>query len=175
MRKILRSMGKLLQSVAILVLALLLGCNLYLILMERALGTAHPTVLGYSIAVVASGSMEPALSVDDLIVNRAQDEYAAGDIITFSDWDRLTTHRIVELTPQGYVTKGDANNVADLEPVAPEHVIGRVVLVLPGVGRAIAFLKTPLGAILLIFTGLLIVELPLCLQRRNKKPDAEEL
>lgn len=174
MQKILRCTGKTAQVLLTVLLAFLLVCNLYLIIMERIMGVEHPAIFGYSTAVVASGSMEPALSVDDLILNHTEDSYEEGDIITFQNGDSLTTHRIVEVTDEGYVTQGDANNTTDLDVVPFKAVIGRVVWAIPYVGSVLAFLKTPLGMVILIFTGLCIIELPFFLQRRREQTDGEE-
>lgn len=174
MRKVLRYTGKVVQISITVLLAILLVCNLYLIIVNRIMGEEHPTIFGYSTAVVASGSMEPALSVDDLILNHTQDSYEKGDIITFQNGDSLTTHRIVEVTEEGYVTQGDANNTPDLDVVQANAVVGRVVWSIPYVGSALAFLKTPLGMVVLIFTGLCIIELPFFFQRRREQTDGEE-
>lgn len=169
MRQVLGHVGKAIQGALALSLALLLLCNLYLIFMERIDGTEFPTILGYSTAVVASGSMEPALSVDDLVLNHAQNSYAAGDIITFRSGDSLTTHRIADITEAGYITRGDANNAVDPDVVPPDAVVGRVVGKIPHIGSALAFLKTPLGMMVLVFTGILIVILPYSSPKVSRK------
>lgn len=174
MQKILRCIGKTAQVLITVLLAFLLGCNLYLMIMNGIMGVDHPTIFGYSTAVVASGSMEPALSVDDLILNHKQDSYGEGDIITFQNGVSLTTHRIVEVTDEGYVTQGDANNTVDLDVIQSKAVVGRVVWAIPYVGSALEFLKSPLGMVILIFTGLCIIELPFFLQRRREQTDGEE-
>lgn len=166
MKCLLKHFGKILQGAITLLLALLLLCNLYLIVMERMVGIENPTIFGYSTAVVASGSMEPALSVDDLVLNHAQSSYTEGDIITFRSGISLTTHRIVDVTESGYSTRGDANNTADPDAVAPEDVVGRVVGKLPRIGRVLSFFKTPLGMMALVFAGILILALPF-FSRRN--------
>lgn len=153
MQKVLRYAAKSAQILIIVLLAVLLVCNLYLIIMGHVVGVEHPTIFGYSTAVVTSGSMEPALSVDDLILNRMQVSYEKDDIITFQNSDSLTTHRIISVTDEGYVTQGDANNTADLDIVPPDTVVGRVVWIIPHIGSAISFLKTPLGMVILIFPG----------------------
>lgn len=172
MRALLRRAARLLQLALVCLLALLLACNLWVIFQQRVMGAAHPTVFGYSVAVVASGSMEPALSVDDMILNHAQDEYGVGDIITFAKGSSLTTHRIVAVTEEGYRTQGDANNAADPDPVAPQEVVGRVVGHLPGIGGLLAALKTPLGMTLLLFVGLILLELPFF--SRGQRNEREE-
>lgn len=174
MQKILRCTGKTAQVLMTVLLAFLLTCNLYLIMMERIMGVDHPTIFGFSTAVVASGSMEPALSVDDLVLNHTEDSYGQGDIITFQNGNSLTTHRIVEVTDKGYVTQGDANNTVDLDVIPPKAVVGRVVWAIPYVGSMLAFLRSPLGMVILIFTGLCIIELPFFLQRRREQTDGEE-
>lgn len=157
---ILGYVGKAFQWLITLLLALLLACNLYLIGMERIAGVENPTVFGYSVAVIVSGSMEPALSVDDLILNHVQDDYAEGDIITFRSGSSLTTHRIVGVEEDGYITQGEANNAVDGNRVAPDAVVGKVVAHIPGVGAAIWFLKSPLGMMLLVFFGFFLIMFP---------------
>lgn len=175
MRKILRYAGKTAQLLITALLASLLACNLYLIMMERIMGVEHPAIFGYSTALVVSGSMEPTLSVDDLILNHQQSCYREGDIITFQSGNSLTTHRIIKITEEGYVTQGDANNAADLDVVSIDAVVGRVVCSIPYIGCVFAFLKSPLGMVILIFTGLCIIGLPLFFQRWRDQTDGEEL
>lgn len=160
MGNVLRRIGKFIQVMITFLLALLLVCNLYLIGMERIIGVENPTVFGYSVAVIASGSMEPALSVDDLILNHIQSSYTMGDVITFRSGSSLTTHRIVGIEEDGYITQGDANNTVDGNRVAPDAIVGKVVAHIPGVGAAIWFLKSPLGMMLLVFVGFLLIVFP---------------
>ena len=173
MKRICKRIGTLIQAVITILLAFVLICNLYLFIMNRVVGVAHPTIFGYSTAVVASGSMEPALSVDDLIFNHVQTDYEEGDIITFQNGDSLTTHRIIAVTEEGYVTQGDANNTPDQNVVAPEAVIGRVVGTMGSLGRWLYFLKTPFGMTLLVFTGFLLIELPFLFRKQREQTDGE--
>ena len=174
MRRTARGAWKAAQGGGTLLLALVLACNLYLIAMERIAGREAPTLFGWSMAVVVSGSMEPALRVDDLILNHAQRSYGPGDIITFHSGSSLTTHRIAAVTPEGYVIRGDANNAADPDPVAEEAVVGRVVGRVPQVGRALRLLKTPLGMTLLVFAGFLMLRPPFFREKRGEPAGREE-
>lgn len=174
MQKKIKYIGKFAQMLITIFLAILFACNLYFFIMARIIGTEYPAILGYSTAVVVSGSMEPALSVDDFIVNHMETNYKEGDIITFQKGDSLTTHRIVAVTDRGYVTQGDANNIADQDVVLPEEVVGRVVGIIPYIGRMLVFLKKPFGTILLVFTGFFIIEFPLFFQRQRGQMEGEE-
>lgn len=73
------------------------------------------------------------------------------------------------------MTQGDANNTADLDAVSVNAVVGRVVCSIPYIGYVLAFLKSPLGMIILVFAGLCIIELPFFFQRWREQTDGEEL
>ena len=57
-----------------------------------------------------------------------------------------------------FITRGDANNVNDPNPVAAENIIGRVTGSVPYLGYIFGFAQTRQGLILLIFVpGLLLI------------------
>ena len=143
----LRRAGRVIQVAVTGVLAVLLLGNLYLLTAEKLFGVSNPTFFGYTTAIVTSGSMEPALWVDDLILIHAQDSYQQGDIITYQSDGGLVTHRVVEndTASQELVTKGDANAQADVYPVGYDRVIGRVEYSIPYWGRMATALRQPSG------------------------------
>lgn len=94
---------------------------------------------------VLSGSMTGTYDIGDVVIVRPVDtaELRAGDVITFqpvSDNPALTTHRIeaVSYGSEGtqFITKGDANDAIDPEPIRPEQVMGQVWYSVPLVGHA---------------------------------------
>ncbi len=170
MQKNLKRGGRILQGLLTAMLAILLLANVGMTV-ARAAGVENPTVFGWSWAVVLSGSMEPAIAVDDLVITRATDDYAVGDVVMYDGGNSVTTHRIVGETAEGYVTRGDANNTDDPAPVPAEKIVGEVVGVIPRAGRVIGFLRTPLGLMLLLFAGLAMIVLP---GRRPKENREEE-
>lgn len=131
-------------------LLLILAANCYMMFARLVLHEQQPDVLGYSTAVVISGSMSGSIEINDVIIIHAEDTYTTGDVITFYSGNSLVTHRIVGETERGFITKGDANNAADLYPVLITDVVGKVVLVLPGIGVIIEALRTPLGMTVLL-------------------------
>jgi len=66
----------------------------------------------------------------------------------------------VEESPRGFTTKGDFNNAQDFQPVPNERILGKVVLVVPGLGQAILFLRTPAGMTAILLLGLLLLLVP---------------
>jgi len=112
---------------------------------------ALPIAGNYKIMAVLSGSMEPAVKTGGIVVVKPQADYAAGDVISFATaaGNVSTTHRIVEAVERNgktfYITKGDANNANDSNPVDKRNVIGKMLFTLPWAGYLVAFLRQPLG------------------------------
>ena len=165
MKTKLKLAGRILSIVLTSVLVLMLLSNIYVLIARKVSNELQPDVFGWSWAVVVSGSMEEKISVDDLIIVHRQKDYDERDIISFESGKSVVTHRIVEKGDGCFITKGDANNTPDSLPVPKEKVIGKVVLIVPGVGKITRFFQEPLGISLLVFTGLLIIELPFLIQK----------
>lgn len=63
-------------------------------------------------------------------------EIKKGEIITFFEGETVITHRVMEIdeNAQLFMTKGDANEKQDTQPVKWENVYGTVVFTVPYVG-----------------------------------------
>lgn len=114
--------------------------------------------------VVLSGSMEPALSAGDVVIVDTGATVEVGDVVTYSAGSGMltTTHRVVDSTDAGFVTKGDANENADGEVIPPESIVGEVILVIPLIGHVILWANTPVGLVMLVVipvTALVLSEL----------------
>lgn len=107
--------------------------------------------------VVLTSSMSPTIDAGDVVYVVPSGDYAVGDVVTFTREGTTVTHRIVEETESGFVTKGDANNAADGQPVPESAIVGSVVASVPFYGHALAFASSPLGMLLFIgVPGLLL-------------------
>ena len=86
--------------------------------------------------VVTGASMEPTLGVGDVCIYRRTASVRSGQVVVFErEGAGLVVHRAVTVGLRGEVrSKGDANETADREVVAPGSVRGPVMLALP-VGR----------------------------------------
>lgn len=96
--------------------------------------------------VVSGYSMKPTLVAGDLVIIQpvTPEAVRTGDIIQFRLPGGSVVHRVVEIRRENgrltFITQGDNNNVRD-DPVTPEQVQGRVVLVIPKVGWPTLWLK----------------------------------
>ena len=119
---------------------------------------------GYFCAVISSGSMETAVSINDLLIIQGGDSFEEGDIVTYvSARGSLVTHRVKEITDNGYITQGDANNIPDGE-ISAQIILGKVVFILQGAGNIQNFF--PIIIVLLI--GIPLSVRLLKKMRRNK-------
>ena len=101
--------------------------------------------------VIISGSMEPELPVGSVcLVDCQQKEPETGDIISYKAQDTIITHRVIEKTDGGYITKGDSNSVADPGIVKSKQIFGTVICSIPKVGYAVMFMRTLKGIVLTI-------------------------
>lgn len=113
-----------------------------------ALAALVPTLLwGWQPLVITSGSMGPLVRPGDIVLAVGADHpVGAGTVITYEDPIRpgvLTTHRIVEVDPDGnYRTRGDANSALDSTPVPPDRVVGRGRLLVPMIGLPLLWAST---------------------------------
>ena len=151
--------------------AAVLGVNIYLWNAKSLMGNSLPMPFGYGAAVVLSGSMEPTIMIDDLIIVAAAEDYSENDIVVYQSGSMLVVHRIIELQPDTVITQGDANNAPDA-PVRTEMIKGKVVFCIPGAGGVARLLKSPVATVTLVAGALLLSELTL---RREKKKDDDEL
>lgn len=171
-----RAAGRAAGFVMTAVLAVLLLFNLLTIVSRYITGNDHFSVFGITIAVVISGSMEPEISVNDMVVICRQKNYAENEIVTYvSESGALVTHRITGITEDGFITRGDANNTVDGEaPIAKEKIVGKVVFVIPRIGAALGYLQTPLGVTCLTLAGFLILALPYFGEREKRSRTDKE-
>ncbi|WP_165372868.1 signal peptidase I [Pengzhenrongella frigida] len=125
------------------------------VVLAIAVGGATAWSHGYRPYAVRTGSMSPSYPTGALVVDvpPSPDGGAPGSVITFRTGGGLVTHRIVETSPAGLTTKGDANPAPDAWTIPPENVIGRVIASVPRLGYVLVFFKQPLGVVA-VMTGL---------------------
>ncbi len=159
------------------ILSLILLINLYLMIVRSFGFDNMPTLFGYANAIVITGSMSGAIEINDMVVTHHQSSYKKGDIITYQSGKSTVTHRIIEVVDRGYITQGDANNVADPE-IIQSQVIGKVVLIVPQFGVLTQAMYSPLGMIVIVTIGGLWIigpqEAARLLSRRKRKGVVED-
>ncbi len=126
---------------------------------------------------VETGSMEPTLDPGDGFIAIPQQfagEISEGDVVMFDAQEvgggGATTHRVVGVTEEGYITQGDANPFTDQdggEPIVAEGQIqsvavqvGGEMIVLPQIGVVVEFVSDTTAAIIAPIAESLGMEVP---------------
>ncbi len=159
------------RRLALAALGIILGMNAYLANARGLAGNAMPMPFGFGAAVVLSGSMEPVLEINDVIIVRETGSYEVGDIVVYQSGNTLIVHRVVGRNGETVITQGDANNVAD-DPIEIGAIKGEVIAHIPGVGLAVHALKNPVGILIVLIAAFALMELSF---RREKDRDDKEL
>lgn len=159
------------RTALLIFVGLVLGVNVYLWNARSLTGNSLPMPFGYGAAVVLSGSMEPELSVNDLVFIREESSYEVGDIVVYQSGGALVIHRIESMDGETVTARGDANNVSDA-PVPLSAVKGRMVFAVPGVGAVTRLLKSLPGILVLVGGSLFLLERS---RQKEKEADAAEM
>jgi len=102
--------------------------------------------------VIISGSMRPHIDVGDIVIVKSVEAelVEVGDIIQFIELEQQIriNHRVIEIREDDrgqplFVTKGDANNSIDSDPVIVEQLKGRVIQVIPKIGWITIAMRNP--------------------------------
>ena len=140
-----------------------------LLLLLTIVGSLFAAPMG--ISFVETGSMEPQLEPGDgfiAVPTAVAGPVEPGDVVVFDAVDLndggLVTHRVVEETESGYITKGDANPFTDQDgsepPVEEGQIkakalqVGGEIVVIPRIGLATTAIGTAIGSLQRTLAGL---------------------
>ena len=169
-----------LRALLILVISVTLGLTVYTWNARRVMHNELPMPFGIGASVVLTGSMEPTLKVNDLVIVKTADSYEVGDIVVFQNGDELIIHRIVELDIENerVTTKGDANDIDDSSTIGriPLTAIkGKYSFRIPFVGLIIKGLKTVPGIIIILALSVYLMIRSWKNERKESEQDIEDL
>ncbi|MDD7614584.1 MAG: signal peptidase I [Clostridiaceae bacterium] len=149
------------------VVIFIFGLTIFVSVLRASAGKA-PSVFGFSVLQVTSGSMEPEIPVGGIVIVRRvkPDSLKVGDVISFYSNDvdisgKVNTHRIIEIKQSEsgekiFRTKGDANEYADTAAVFEIDLVGKMIMNLGSVGGSVFdVLRNP--TIILIFIVLPLI------------------
>jgi signal peptidase I len=144
---------------------------LAVVLFAICVGLLAIRTLGMGSFVVTGSSMEPAINKGALVIVEPVSPTAIsrGDIITFERYGQMTTHRVIAIDSSNvanptFTTKGDANSVADPEPVHFPGQVGVYRASIPVLGYVIVYAQaywrlalTALAALAFLLCGAMLV------------------
>ena len=110
----------------------------------------------YSMYLVRSGSMKPAINVGDMIITSPvggplSKSIEPGTVVTYERGEELVTHRVLSIKDiNTLVTKGDAVKDPDPCQVTLSQVSGIYLFKIPNAGYLSDFMHTKVGWLLMI-------------------------
>lgn len=146
---------KIVSSILVVLTIFIILLNLYIFYTKVILKQDIVKICGYSVLVIISGSMEPELAVDDLIIIK-EDLYKNGDIVTYKSGNSFVTHRIIDIDGDFIYTKGDSNNVQD-DPITQSQIQGKVIFKIKHFGKFTSFVSSPIGITICIIIFFLLI------------------
>lgn len=156
MARILKRIFKIIVDVLTFTVFVVLVLIVYSKIKMIITGNDYFDMFGYSIFSVSTGSMEPAISQNDIIIIKDKDDYFINEIVTFKSEKSYVTHRVIEKRGDVFITKGDANNTKDVE-IDRKDIIGKVVKVFPNAAIWQKIFSSP-KVIIAIFATLMLFD-----------------
>ena len=155
--KIINKIKNILLTVILVLLVIVVVASVFI----KATGNT-PSIGGYMLFRVATGSMEPEIMIGDVILVKEPSDYSAiavGDVVTYESRSGVTagrpvTHKVIkapyEDNGEWYLqTQGIANDIPD-EEINAEQLLGVMVVKIPFLKELYSFFLTPWGLLTII-------------------------
>lgn len=115
---------------------------------------AVPMPFGFGATYVLSGSMEPEITTDDIVLVKKPGTLQVGDVVLYNTGKGNVLHRIVEIDGDTLITGGDANNTAD-EPFSKSAVQAELFGIIPNGAKFVKFITNPpfVMAVIILLMG----------------------
>ena len=121
-----------------------------------------PSLFGKKAFVIVSGSMIPEIHIGDIVITNDKNYANIGDIIAFRKDTTVIVHRIVkEMNIDSeimYQTKGDNNNVEDLDLVRRDTIEGVCIGKIPYIGSLLMWLYNNLAIVIVALILIIIIK-----------------
>lgn len=165
MKKVIKVLKKIFDIFSWVLIAVLVA-SVIISVIAKFNGT-NPSIMGYSVYRVSSGSMEPELMVGDVILGKKVDDpmtIKEGDVITYKGSGtlegKLITHKVIvaPVEENGVIslqTQGIANNVPDA-PITADRVVSVVVKEVAFLTAFYNFFFSPWGLLAIVALIILV-------------------
>ena len=151
-------------------------CFLIMIIISKVsmlfTGKQYFEIFGYSVFTVATGSMEPTISQNDIVIVKKTNDIKVDDIVTYEKDGDYITHRVISMSDDTLITKGDANNTNDVS-VPRSSLVGKVINIFEKGGVWQKIFTTP-SVIIMMFVTLLLFDLAFSFKGFKKKEPEEK-
>lgn len=175
--KIENRIRNILYGIMYAVLIIIMVYNISLIAQSILKPNKTPSFLGVKTYVIISGSMEQNIEIGDIVVGKAEENLDIGDVISYRKGQSVITHRITQINKNEngeieYRTQGDNNNVEDEESIKPSNIEGKVIKIVPKLGKVTLILQ---NKVIIIFIFIIFYIYVSRNYKKNKKVNERHL
>lgn len=156
------------------VISLVVGLTIYNINAQRLTGKKLIMPFNKTIGYILTGSMEPTIGINDLIVIEKTNDYQIDDIVVYQDGRSLVVHRIISIDGDIITTAGDANDGED-DPINASLIEGEVIRIIPFLGLLLKLIKSPIGVTVIIATGIFLLVISYKKENQETNESLEEI
>ena len=154
---------KVLNICEYVIIAIIIIVNAALIIKAAVNPRKAPDLFGKKAFVIISGSMIPTIQIGDIVVLNDDVNAAIDNIIGFRNkTSTVIVHRVIdEKVSDGNVkfqTKGDNNNVADIDWVEKDDIEGIFIFKIPFIGKILMFLYKHLAVVVVVLIVILLIK-----------------
>ena len=144
------------RLILFIIISAILGVGIYTMNAKMLMNDMMPMPFGFGMGVVVSGSMEPELSVDDVIFVVKDKSIELDDVVVYQSKGILVVHKVVKIENDQITTRGTANDTDD-EPISISDIKGRVLFSIGSMGKIINIIRTPFVAIAILLLAVFLL------------------
>ena len=144
------------RLILFIIISAILGVGIYTMNAKMLMNDMMPMPFGFGMGVVISGSMEPELSVDDVIFVVKDKSIELDDVVVYQSKGILVVHKVVKIENDQITTRGTANDTDD-EPISISDIKGRVLFSIGSMGTIINVIRTPFVAIAILLLAVFLL------------------
>ena len=159
------------RIVLLIIISFTFGLTVYMWNAKKINNDLMPMPFKIAIGYVKTGSMQPNLNIDDLIIVVKTNDYEVDDIIVYQSCGELIVHRIVSINDKTIITKGDDVDSKDA-PISYDQVKGEVVKSYPKIGTLAKLFSSSTSKIILLAAAIVLLVLS---YRKEKENDDKEI
>ena len=154
---------KIINIIEYIIIGIVIIVNATLIIKSAINPKKAPDLFGKKAFVIISGSMIPTIQIGDIVVLNDDVNAAIDNIIGFRNkTSTVIVHRVInEKENEGdvqYQTKGDNNNVADIDWVKKDDIEGIYIFKIPFIGKILMFLYNHLALVVVVLLVVLLIK-----------------
>ena len=174
--RIVKSLCKLFIDILTVILFVLLGVTIYAKVNMLMHDTGYSNYFGFSFFKIISGSMSPAINVNDIVVVKLKNfDINVDDVVSYVENGTIVTHRVIYYDKENKLVtlKGDNNNTID-KPIKADLIIGKIVKVIPKAGIWQSVLSSPV-VLFALFVTIILFDIALSVKPKEQLVTSEGL